>query len=305
MTKDRGQITVFVAFIVPFLFILLAVSINYALLVHKRIGLQVALDRGVFAGSARLAHVMNLISEENWAIHKGFKDLMDNFGPNSQQSIDECVQRVKDLENNQTIAQFQNIEELIANGYLEADLVARGVIAANFSGAVYEPLYGRPGERLFEVIDEPSDFKGNTDEEGDEIRRDLICGNIAGMVFDPSDTNSQENKDLLSYTYGNRRYVALIGSLTYQYKAPLLGSFFDGPPVTVTALSAAQPYGGSIKRFALLADEYKTLEESREAAVNEAKIFGRPLWFRPALVPVALAAEAAGLEDLDYETYYQ
>lgn len=299
MKKEQGQATILAALIIPFLFILFGLVIDYAYVVDEQARLQIALDRGVFAGAARLSHVMNQISEQNWEIHKGFTDLFKNFDRNSQQSMDECEQRVKDLENNQAIAQFENIEDMIANGYAEADQVARSVIGANFPEASYDVLYGKPGERLFETIDRAS--SGQSDEEGDQIRRDLICGNISGMVFDPEGTDSKTNKDLLSYTYSNKNYVGILARLVGEPKVPLFSTMLG--KLRITAVSAAQPYGGSVKRFALLATEDADIETSRGRAIEEAKKFGKPLWFRPAMVPVSAAMAVAGMEQADDETY--
>lgn len=307
MRRERGQISVLFVLLIPVLFVLVALVVNYSVLIDSKIRLQIAADRAVFAGASKLAYIMNMVSEENWKIHRAYKDLVDNFNPNSQQSIDECKKKVKEMSGLQAEAQFGAMDELINAAYEEAENTAVSVAGANYKGAVYTTVFGLPGERLFEIRDKGdpgySDDSQEFDSEGVKIRADVVCSNIEGAVFDPSDVSDFNNDRLLSVTYGDRNYVAVIAKLSADFVPPIAANIFK--PFKIETSAAAQPYGGSIKRFGLLAGETETLSEARGEAQKLIEA-GKPYWFRPALVPVYMAKAFAGIEEgFNEEIVYQ
>lgn len=283
VNNEKGVFVFLVALLIPVLAALAMIAINFGTFINTKMKLQVTSDRAVYAGAVKLSETMNKIAEENWKIYKAFLKVDKNFGPNSQQSVDECKKRVAEMESTQDVAEFQNIEEMIQNGYADANKSASDVAKAMFNGAAFAPIYGIPGERLFDLID--SEVR---DKDGDEMRRDVICGNIEGLVFDPNDVESKNNQKLLKYTYKNSNYVGLIGKLSYKFKFPFTTKYFS-ESIDINAVSAGQPFGGSIKRFALLADETDSVDE----AVTKAKEI--PLWYKPAMVPVSLAIALGGI----------
>lgn len=292
---------VFIALVMPVIMLLVGFAVDYGALVDSKIRLQIAADRAVFAGAAKLSFIMNKISEKNWGIYQAFLKVDKNFGPNSQQSLDECVKRVKEMENNQTTLIYEDIEDLLQNAYRDAHSVAEDVAKANFATAKYLPVYGAVDKKLFDVLDGGGE---KTDEDGDEIRRDIVCANISGIVFDPKKVETKNNEKLLKYTYGDRSYVALIAELRTLFHPPLAGKFFG--PIEMTAVSAGQPYGGSMKKFGLLAKEWegRSIEQVKDDAMHASQNGERALWFRPALVPVEVALSAAGIDEERDEKYF-
>jgi hypothetical protein len=192
------------------------------------------------------------------------------------------------------------MDELINIAYEEAENAATEVAKANYPQAVYQTVFGLPGERLFEVHDKGDPGLSNdskeVDDEGIEIRSDVICSNIEGMVFDPKDVSTEENDRLLELTYTNKRYAGVIADLSVDFVPPIAPDLFG--TITLKTTAGAQPYGGSVKRFGLLAKETSTLEEARGRA-QELIDAGKPYWFRPALVPVYMAKAFAEMEDED------
>ncbi len=306
MKQSSGQVTVFIALAVPFLAALLLSVVNFGLLVDSKIRLQIAADRAVYAGAAKLSQVMNEIAKDNWAIYKSFNKVDQNADYSSWQS-GECQNRVNELKNNQS-ATLASIDDLRANGYRDANIVAENVAKENYGSVNYAPLFGEPGRPLFQIVDwgkstddEKNQYDGSSDSK-ELIAKNIICGNVSGIVFDPDDVKTNDNANILKYTYKNAEYVGLISKLSAKFNAPLLSNVFGSFNITATA--AAQPYGGSIKRFALLAESTSSVDE----AVEQAKVLaqdGKPYWFRPALVPVTLAAGIAKVEITGEESYLQ
>lgn len=276
--NEQGQLTILMALIVPVLFALVAFLVNYFYLVDTKMKLQVAADRAVFAGAAKLAYSMNQIAEENWAVYKAYRKVWGNFDKNSQ-SGNECPQRVKEMDNTQQTAWRQNIEDIVTNAYGDAIAVANSVMAANFpetdghTAAVYDSIYGKQDDRLFEMVDDL-----NSDQ-----KNDVICGIIEGVVFAPKEVKEDTQENKLKYLFLDQGFVALVGRLTAQVYPLLMKDIFGPEGITINATAAAQPYGGSMKNFAL--QETDTIEQARNAAAEGVEA-GKPYLFRPALVPV-------------------
>lgn len=270
---EDGQTTIFIVMIVPVLIIIFMFVIDFGLLVDSKLRLQIALDRGLFAGSARLAHIMNDIALENRTIFESFLKVDKNAADSSWQS-GECQNRVNELKNRQD-AGLENIDRMISAGYNEAHAVAEAVALANYKYAEYAPLFGMPGTPLFQIVmggRPTSDGKDQIDESsetGELIRKNIVCGNISGLVFDPSDVKATENPNILKYIYQNGESVGIAAELGANFTPPLAGRMFGGS--RIKAISAARPYGGSIKDFALLGGDhlFKPALVPAESIVNE------------------------------------
>lgn len=69
----QGQMAIFIALIFQVLFVLFAMTINVALIVHDKINLQNAVDLAVYYGAQKQAELLNVIAHENYAIRQSWK----------------------------------------------------------------------------------------------------------------------------------------------------------------------------------------------------------------------------------------
>jgi phage tail protein X len=234
---------------------------------------------------------MNQIAQENWAINRAFRKVEDNFDPNSQQSTGECDQRVTEMLNTQTTA-GDKIRAMIDGAYGEASVVVNDVLAANYPGASFTPIFGSAGEPLLDVIDIGDEYG--------EQRRDITCSNISGFVFSPEGYESKTKAKHLRYLFMSpESFVGLAGMFEADFAALFLPGLFG--KIGLKAVSAGQPYGGSIKHFALIE------KDKVEEAIGEAQGLaedGGAYWYRPALVPLERFYERIGMEMPDGEIYY-
>jgi hypothetical protein len=73
MHKQRGQMTIFIAFIFQILFVFFAMAINVGMMVHDKINLQNAVDLAAFYGAQRQAEVLNVVAHTNYQIRQSWK----------------------------------------------------------------------------------------------------------------------------------------------------------------------------------------------------------------------------------------
>lgn len=69
----RGQMAIFIALIFQVLFVLFAMAINVALVVHDKINLQNAVDLAAYYAAERQAEILNVIAHENYMIRQSWK----------------------------------------------------------------------------------------------------------------------------------------------------------------------------------------------------------------------------------------
>jgi hypothetical protein len=71
--NQRGQMAIFVALIFQVLFVLFAMAINVALVVHDKINLQNAVDLSAYYAAQRQAELLNAIAHQNYQIRQAWK----------------------------------------------------------------------------------------------------------------------------------------------------------------------------------------------------------------------------------------
>ena len=71
--NERGQTAIFVALIFQVLFVLFAMTINVALVVHDKINLQNAVDLSAYYVAQRQAEILNAIAHNNYQIRQAWK----------------------------------------------------------------------------------------------------------------------------------------------------------------------------------------------------------------------------------------
>lgn len=69
----RGQMAIFIALIFQVLFVLFAMAINVALVVHDKINLQSSVDLAAYYAAQRQAELLNVIGHENYMIRQSWK----------------------------------------------------------------------------------------------------------------------------------------------------------------------------------------------------------------------------------------
>jgi hypothetical protein len=70
---ERGQMAIFIALIFQVLFVLFAMAINVALVIHDKINLQNAVDIAAYYAAQRQAELLNVIAHENYMIRQSYK----------------------------------------------------------------------------------------------------------------------------------------------------------------------------------------------------------------------------------------
>jgi len=71
--NERGQTAIFIALIFQVLFVLFAMTINVALVVHDKINLQNAVDLAAYYAAQRQAEILNAIAHNNYQIRQAWK----------------------------------------------------------------------------------------------------------------------------------------------------------------------------------------------------------------------------------------
>lgn len=73
LRSQRGQAAIFVAMIFQVLFVLFAMAINVALVVHDKINLQNSVDLAAYYAAAKQAEMLNAIAHQNYQIRQAWK----------------------------------------------------------------------------------------------------------------------------------------------------------------------------------------------------------------------------------------
>ncbi len=73
LSNQKGQLSIFVALIFQVLFVLFAMGINVALVVHDKINLQNAVDLAAYYGAQRQAELLNAIAHSNYQVRQSWK----------------------------------------------------------------------------------------------------------------------------------------------------------------------------------------------------------------------------------------
>lgn len=280
--RQKGSLTVWMIGIIPLLVTLMILFINAILLVDAKIRMQAAIDRGVYAGASYLSYVMDEVAKKNWQFRKAFLEAEKNLGPPSQDNKNWITAQVRDLNNTQT-ALYNDMIGLLGKGYKTANEIASDVTAKNLAGMPhlvvtgYQPEYGLPGEGMFGM---ENDCPGG----GDCINQawlspaEIKKPPVGGSTYDPSDYETHDNL-VNMYLVKNESFAALAAKVEVQYFPPLMAWFFNrtGNGFGLRAFAAAQPYGGSMKKFAFAGGD-----DVEQAASDS----GKGLLYHPAFIPV-------------------
>ena len=239
MRSELGSMTIALAIVTPLLVALLVLVVNVGTLLHARAKLQVATDRGVYAGAASLAHDMNRIARANWEIHSEYARLEEWLSGTSEPSEEEINNRFSEARARQADC-FSRILDVNAEMFDRAVEAASEVAAANVPGAEFIPFFEPPEDGLMQI--------GGEDD--DEHYGYLSGSDIEGTTFDPEDYDVEAPEEVLRYLEKNDgRTLYFGGWVISESPAPIFTSLFGGA-TELAAAAGAQPYGGSIRAFA-------------------------------------------------------
>lgn len=281
---QSGSIMVLLVGIFPILVILLCLFVNVILLVDSKIKMQASVDRGAYAGASYLSHVMDQVAGLNWEFRKKYLTVSNNFSRNSQESADWIDKQIEQLNTDQSNL-YDRMNDLLNSGYDDASKIAKEVTLKNLSGIPQLKVrgvvsfYGRPargvsGEstKMFDMINDCASLGDNCQNE-----ETIIASEISGKPYDP--TKYTPHPELVKkYLIKSSEMVALLEGVSADLKIPLLPDLFkaSGSGVDLTAFSAAQPRGGSIKDFSFVDAQY----------LPEAVSRGEKFLYHPAFIPV-------------------
>lgn len=237
------MLTTFAALIMPVIVLLMAMVINTGHIVDSKIKLQIAADRAAYAGAAKQAHILDWMAGKNWEIYKKFSDLKKELAENSTKSEAEGRRRFDHVSQ-----EINNIWELMSTwsqqGMAEAAKVSGAIASANYIAA--QSSYPMQNNEMV--------FLRN-DIETKQIQK-LEWHGMQGVFVDPEDHNSASDR-ITAYLIKDDRYptVRWVTQLTANLPTGFLTKTLNQwiPGLQLSAVSAAQPHGGSIRECAFQA----------------------------------------------------
>jgi len=262
-TSCSGSMSIALAIVAPLLVAMLALVVNVGTILFARAKLQVAVDRGVYAGAASIAHDMNRIARANWEIHSEYARREDWMNATSERSEGEVAQRFAETRARQSALRGR-IRGINSNMYGRAVGVANNVVNANVPSAVFDPFFDAPEEGMMSIGPD------------DEHYGYISGADIEGATYDPDSYDVEAPEAVLRFVEKNDgRTLYFGGKASSESPTPIFPSLFGGSTV-LRAVSGAQPYGGSIRSFA----------QVNPMGDNPPDLIAKQYLYRVAFVPV-------------------
>lgn len=264
--NQKGSVVLFFMMVLPVLLLFLIATLDFSLQVFTKIKLQAALDQATFVGGQVLTSKLNKIAEKNGEVHKAFTDLKKHFSQSSRDTLAEAQNYVKSIKKKQE-SLYEEMQELEANAYQEALAKADAVFHKTFPHVSLIPVYQSPFG-----IDVGTFQEFGFDE-------------IDGVLWDP--TKYKKNVEIFTVREAfnkNPRAQVALALAAEVFKSPTISKYFRLKP-PLRAVSAAQPYGGSIWHYA-------TEKE------NKARLY------RTAFVPITTLPEEGFTDGGEYNAVY-
>lgn len=208
--------------------------------------LQIAADRGAYAGAMSLAKSLNELAAANRTIHRAFESIKNDFASDMQQSQSAARERIDKYQSDIGL-EFQKVAKILS---LAPDLARAHALAVAMANA--------PASEIETGIN--ADF-AISDRIDPEVQwRRLSYDFVEGSNFaDPEDLG-HGSFEALSHLIKERRFDGWVAVGTSQRITPLSLSDSYGGDFVATATAAAKAYGGSIANYALSEHEnYQTL----------------------------------------------
>lgn len=236
--SQKGQVVFLFVFLLPLLVLVFAGTLEFSREVFVKMKMQSVLDRGVYAGASLLAERLNRIAGWNREAHRIFLDTKKDFARRgSRRDEAEARRQLKEARRRQNLL-LEKMEALFSTAYADAYRLAEETVTREF-----------PRARLHPLRHEPLLLREGGSEE-------LPFSRIKGKVIDPTG-----HKDIPKEGFWLRLAFAKDPASTIG-----LAALLEVPPPTPAipllkfpepwrAVSAAQPYGGSLWNHALGKDE--------------------------------------------------
>jgi hypothetical protein len=221
---------------------------------RSKVRLQNVTDRAIYAGAATLTHHMNKIAEENWRLNRAFRDLKKTFATFTSESSKTSEDEWTKYKTIRTEVE-DNIKYHINEAYPDACLKATSIIKANLTGAKF---YTEPGFCKQELLTLFADFETGQEE---EIKYSYTFGG-EGFIA-PAGVKSPGKLALRYFMRPEGAEPIAFAGWTEQGIKNFLSVMGSKDNQKAIAAAAAQPYGGSIKEFAL--NDFDSLEESKSS----------------------------------------
>lgn len=253
--NERGSVTVFFMIVLPLLIVFLLSTLNFGLQVFTKIKLQTALDRAVFVGGQVLTGKLNETARKNAEVFKEFDKLQKHFKKNSRDTLAQARDYVKNTKKRQERLRDE-MERLEATAYDEAVAKATSVFQQTFPKIPLNLEYSSPFG-----IDKGTFWEFGFDE-------------VDGVMWDPKDYKKDAEifKVQEAFNKSPQGHVALALSAKLAKTPSILKLFRIKKQEPFRAISASQPYGGSIWHYAVEKENKERL-------------------YRTALVPVSSVME--------------
>lgn len=297
--KDNcsGQYAVMLAFILPVFVVMISAVVVIGNLTDAKVRLQAALDRGMYAGAARLSFLMNRAGELAWEYHKSYRDLRDIFESTSQQSSSEGESKLNELETKQNEL-LRQIDEISRGMYAQAHRTVYEVLDANlhlskgFAGTPdYKICAGLPVGIADEMLCDWMPAINRSESAFSIVTADTVdlsYDYIQGDFADPSDKGGG-GRAVVPFIMKDGSRVAIAGEAEMNVRIPLLHEVF-GDTLRMRVASAGQSYGGSIRSFGLLSgDDLNAVAESDD---------GRKYRYHPSLI--SFRGISSGVNDANF-----
>ena len=234
LENKKGSLTVWLVYVLPVLVMAFALFANVGILVDTKMRMQSAVDRGAYAGSAYLAHVMDNIAHLNWDFRKLYLDKKSLFAKASKDSKGLIDKHINELNQRQNEL-YEKMNSLLDEGYRNAYEIAKDVAFENLKNLPqilnikYDHIRGIPEKKMFDMVN--------------DCNKSGICNNfeilypheIVGNDYDPKEFK-QYSHQLNTYLIKSEKKTAILARLSALFSVPLLPKVFKSSLIQ-TALS--------------------------------------------------------------------
>jgi Flp pilus assembly protein TadG len=232
------MLTTLIALLMPVLILMLALVINTGHLVHCKMQLQITADRAVYAGAAREAALMNRMVAQNRMIREKYQNLKQELEHSTKKDESQARARVQTV-NAENHALWAEMESWNRAGLEAALQVTTAVARANYPRASVAALVpAGPMLRLDDRWETPQ-------------YQVMHFDHMTGPIFVDPTGHEEGREKILTYVVKDPNGRAAWAA---QLSAPLPEGFMTHTlqsllprALTLRAISAAQPHGGSIR----------------------------------------------------------
>lgn len=227
---QKGQVVILFTLLIPFFLTLLVLTVQFSEIVFAKIKLQATLDKGVFAGASYLTETLNQIALSNRKVHQEFLNLKKRFKEGMKQNTPEAKKEIEKTWKIQNQIFDDEILPQVERATAKAYQITSQIVRKEF-----------PLARLIPLSDSPIRI-------GEGITEELSFAEIKGVTFDPKGYKKVPKNGFearVAFVKDFENPVVLAAGV--EWKTPFQTQF--------QAISAAQPYGGSLWRYALEGSE--------------------------------------------------